>query len=128
MENVGELDAGLVAKRMGLKQVDNYVKSGVHGIDAIFKKGNKFFVVEAKGGVSGLGFSKTLDAEQMSRKWIDDAIAKMNGPLKDQLEKAVNKGNLFGLVTETPIDGATGLVLDPTYTIKHLDEIGSTLF
>lgn len=47
IENVGELGGGLVARRMGLDKVESYVKRGIHGFDGIYKKGNKYFILEA---------------------------------------------------------------------------------
>jgi RHS repeat-associated protein len=122
VERIGEMGGGLVAQRLGLKQVEGFVKQGVHGFDGIFQKGNKFFILEAKGGVADLATG------QMSQKWIRDNIQKLPEGLRRKLDAARKQGRLFGIVTKTPIDKATGAIVDPEYAIKHFDQIGGTLW
>jgi RHS repeat-associated protein len=123
-EKVGELGGGFVGRSLGLAKETRYVKNGVHGFDDVLKKGDQWFILEAKGGTS------TLAPRQMSRDWIQRNINKLptNSPLRNDLQHAFNNDKLFGLVTETRIDQATGTVLDPEYFVKSITQIGGTTF
>ena len=124
VERVGEMGGGFVAKQLGLERVESYVKRGVHGFDGIFKQGDKFFILEAKGGLG------TLDRKtgQMGQKWIMENIRKLPGGLGDDLMRAVKENRLFGIVTTTQIDDVAGSILDPEYVIKHFSQIGGNLW
>lgn len=39
---------GISSESAGLDKVESYVKRGIHGFDGIYKKGNKYFILEAK--------------------------------------------------------------------------------
>ncbi|MEX2316270.1 MAG: hypothetical protein WD669_03900 [Pirellulales bacterium] len=113
MERVGELGGGLVAKSMGLEPVTGFVKQ-YHGFDGLFKKGNQYFILEAKGGLANLA------SGQMSLSWVTKNIANLPNPLQTQLRKALADNRLFGLVTKTPLDRTTGDILDPQWALNAI--------
>ncbi|NLY01777.1 MAG: hypothetical protein GXY83_37305 [Rhodopirellula sp.] len=116
-ERIGEMGGGLVAQRLGLKPVAGFAKR-YHGFDGVFKQGNKFFILEAKGGAGALATG------QMGQKWITEHIKTLPKGLQKELNDAIADNRLFGIVTTTPIDKVAGEILDPEYTIKHFDQIG----
>jgi RHS repeat-associated protein len=121
-ERMGELGGGFVAKNLGLARDTRFVKK-YHGFDDVLKKGDQFFIIEAKGAGSELA------SGQMSRSWIKDRIENLpEGPLRNDLVYAFNNNKLFGIVTKTRFDKATGTVLDPEYVVKCIDQIGGSSF
>ena len=122
-EKVGELGGGFVARSLGLAKETRYVKKGVHGFDDVLKKGDQYFILEAKGGTS------TLAPRQMSLNWIRNNINKLpKGSLKTDLQAALRNNKLFGIVTETRIAEVAGTVLEPEYIVKSIDQIGRRTF
>jgi RHS repeat-associated protein len=135
VERIGEVGAGVVANKLGFIAVP--FKPLKHGIDGIFKYGDSFVVVEAKGGVSRLG--QTLQKSgQMSRDWIEKSIKELLDSGQDKLAKefaeAQASGKMYGMIVRTPIDkGTTGKLIDatigePEYALKHWNEIGETIW
>ena len=94
-----------------------------HGIDEVYENGGKLIIVESKGG------SSHLAKGQMSKKWIDDKIAKLkqtDPEWGNKLETARRSGNLQGMVITTRIDG--DLVQDPEFVLKDFKQIGDDAF
>jgi hypothetical protein len=134
VERIGEIGAGVVAGKLGF--VPHVFTPLKNGIDGIFKKGNQWIIVEAKGGVSDLGTTVWKEG-QMSQTWIRKSIDELRNSgqkdLANQLDVAMNSGNLFGLVTKTPLirngdDLAKATVGEPEYFFKAWNEIGEDLF
>jgi hypothetical protein len=134
VERIGEIGAGIVAGKLGfVSQVFTPLKNG---FDGIFKKGNQWIIIEAKGGVSELGTTVWKEG-QMSQKWIKESIEELRASgqndLAKQLDAAMKSNNLFGLVTKTPlirngdelIDATIG---EPSYFLKAWDQIGDSTF
>lgn len=131
VERIGEVGAGLVANKLGFITVPFTPLR--HGIDGIFKHGDSFVIVEAKGGVSKLGQTVWKEG-QMSQAWIKESIQELLDAGQDKLAKelsdAVKDGKIYGMVVRTPIDkAATGKLVDatigePEYALKHWNEIG----
>jgi hypothetical protein len=134
VERIGEIGAGIVAGKLGF--VPHVFTPLKHGIDGIFKKGNQWIIVEAKGGVSELGTTVWKEG-QMSQTWIKASIEELaesgQKGLADQLTTAMMSGNLFGLVTKTPLikngdDLAKATVGEPEYFFKAWDQIKKNIF
>ena len=95
------------------------------GIDDIgFDANGNPVIIEYKGGGSDLGQGPP---RQMSRAWIKQKIRelrKVNDPMADILEEALNNGKLTGRVYRTPVDeigrvGKTFLETNLPEIIKH---------
>jgi hypothetical protein len=74
VEKIGEIGAGIVAVKLGF--VPYVFKKSSQGFDGIFKKGNQWIIVEAKGGVSELGTTVWKEG-QMSQTWIRESIEEL---------------------------------------------------
>lgn len=124
---LGEAGAGLVTKKLDMIPTDFPVR--YHGIDGVFKKGNRLVIVESKGGASELA-ETVRDGYQMSGDWITSKIDRLlnsGDPLKmewgRELQKHMNAGTLDGMVVRTPRPG--GVVGDPVYQIKNVQGLGA---
>jgi RHS repeat-associated protein len=124
VQTIGELGAELTARAKGFKTT-NFVKR-YHGFDGIYKNGERFVVVEAKGGTGQLAEG------QMSKKWIRERIEKMiekdpgNSALAKELKQAWAENAVDGMVVTTEIVG--NKVKDPEFVYKAFKEIGDTTF
>jgi RHS repeat-associated protein len=134
VERIGEIGAGIIAGKLGFVPV--VFTPLKHGIDGIFKKGDKWIIVEAKGGVSELGTTVWKEG-QMSKTWIAASIEELRESgqedLADKLLDAIEAGNIFGLVTKTPLirngdDLAEATIGEPDYIMKAWDQIGLDIF
>jgi len=123
VQTIGELGAEFTARKKGFK-LTNFVKR-YHGFDGVYKNGERFVIVEAKGGTG------TLAENQMSKQWIRERIEKMlkdpeNGALAKDLKEAFDKNMIDGMVVTTEIAGNE--VKDPTFIIRNIKDIGEDSF
>ncbi|MDR0610387.1 MAG: hypothetical protein LBG58_09780 [Planctomycetaceae bacterium] len=144
VERIGEIGAGITARKMGFEPV--IFKPLRNGIDGIFKKGDQWIIVEAKGGVSVLG--QTVRKEgQMSQTWIEASIKELSEygkkygdqsyiKLAEDIDNALQSGKLYGMVTTTTItkqgsklnDLIDATIDEPEYVFKAWDQIGKKTF
>ena len=128
VEIVGELGAIATAERMGFKPTG--FPSRYHGIDGVMQQGDRFVIIEAKGGAGKLGQTKA--GEQLSQNWIDDKIEKLAAGLPTEVEwasklkKAKSAGDLDVLVVKTPVNG--DIVGDPVFIKKNYWDVGEKVF
>ena len=122
-EGLGEAGAIIAAQAKNFKATD--FPSRYHGIDSIWRDGDKLIIVEAKGGASALG--KTVsDGQQMSRNWIEAKIAKLRksaDPVdkkwgEDLYTASTKPGGLEAMVVKTPHGGV------PEFEHKTWSELG----
>jgi hypothetical protein len=121
---MGEAGAVIVAQAKKFEATDFI--SRYHGIDSVWKNGDRLVIVEAKGGASALG--KTVrDGDQMGRNWIRAKIDKMlrdGDPMAVDLDKAFNNGKLDAMVVNTPAGGGA-----PSFLMKDvLTEVQDNAF
>lgn len=116
---IGESGAALVAKGMGF--VSSGLKAAYHGADSVFKHGDDFILVEAKGGAGKLAEG------QLSQKWLKAKVAKIRienpGPEADALKTALDSGKLKVMLVETALDGDK--VLPPKFDLRSWTQIGA---
>lgn len=130
-EQIGEAAADAHARVHGLQSV--YTGSGAYTLDKVYKKGDTFYVFEAKGGGSTLGGKKvTVNgveefAEQGSRayleKTIQDMIKSGNAEKKAiarQLEEALEAGKIKYMVAQQKLSPTGDL---GEFAIKEFDII-----
>jgi len=101
----------------GFKRVHFHRLASGHGIDQIWRKGNIYVIVEAKGGTGKLAKG------QMSQKWIKtrtDRLKDVNPELVKKLRAAYNDGSLKGMVVTTKVEGASAFV--PQFELKNWAE------
>jgi hypothetical protein len=128
-QQLGDLGALAVGEKLGLQFVKDF-PTKYHGIDGLAKIGDKWVIVEAKGGLGQLG--KTKAGEQLSQAWIERKIAKLrslDGDFKQyakELNAARQSGNLDVLLVTTPTQGAGAFV--PTFVQKNFNQLGPKTF
>ncbi|MEM9251917.1 MAG: RHS repeat-associated core domain-containing protein [Planctomycetota bacterium] len=127
---IGDMGALATARGLGFQRVRNF-PIHYHGFDGIFKNGDRFVIVEAKGGASSLGKSVS-GVGQMSKKWIENHIKKLDQrgykSWAKKLDEARLNGKIDGMVVNTPVHEASGLVGNPTFTLKQWDDIDVRTF
>ncbi len=128
---IGELGAITTARKLGLKSVDDF-PTRYHGIDGVFEDAaGRLVIVEAKGGAGNLA-RLAAGHQQLSKQWIEQQIKTLRDKKSFQwakkLEKARTSGKLDVLLVKTPIDKATGVVADPSFTRKTIGQIGQSNF
>ena len=117
VETLGEVGARWTAKAHGFKAV-RFTRS-YHGFDQIWRRGNVFIIVEAKGGTGRLARG------QMSRRWIDRSINRVrfsNPELARKLRAARNSDRLRGMVVRTRVTGRRAF--EPEFELKRWRDIG----
>jgi hypothetical protein len=117
VETLGEVGARWTAKAHGFKAVK--FARRYHGLDQIWRRGNLFIIVEAKGGTGRLARG------QMSRRWIDRSIDRMSAlqpQLTAKLRRAQNTGRLKGMVVRTRVTGRRAF--EPEFELKRWRDIG----
>ncbi len=128
-ERVGQLGAISVARKLGFEAVENF-PTRYRGFDGLFKQGDTFIIVEAKGGAGRLG--STSFGGQLSQGWIDGHIARLRsggyGYWADQLQAAQTSNRLQALLVTTPANRAAQTVGDPSFVLKAWNEIGPSAY
>jgi RHS repeat-associated protein len=117
-EAIGELGAAWTAQAKGFKRV-KFTRATRGGFDQIWRKGNTYIIVEAKGG------SSDLITGQMSRDWIEKNITNLRNTdplLAKKLAAAADNGRLNGMVVRTRVEGANAF--NPRFVLREWDEIG----
>jgi len=118
-EAIGEIGAHFTAKQLGYKRVYFKKLSSDHGIDQIWRKGNTYITIEAKGGTGELAKG------QMSKRWIRSRIKlleKTNPRLVEKLEAAIDGNRMKGMVVRTKTKGASAFT--PRFVLRDWHEIG----
>jgi hypothetical protein len=130
VQSLGELGAISTARKLGMEPIMDF-PTRVHGIDGLFRHGDKIVIVEAKGGAGRLAVNAG-DVGQMSQEWINRQITNLQqrgefhwaGLLKQARDSRPSR--LQGLVVNTRIDGS--LALNPEFTLKNWEAIGPNRF
>ncbi|MEW4923630.1 hypothetical protein [Algibacter sp. 2305UL17-15] len=91
---------------------------GDSGIDHVFKKDGKFYIVESKYGTASLG--NTLDGRQMSEEWISAGNFQ-------RLRETVGNNITNEMIAEGYVRVISKVAEDGTTLLKRLDEFGNEI-
>jgi RHS repeat-associated protein len=115
---IGELGADWVARMKGFTRVYANDHPSGHGIDQIWRKGNTFLIVEAKGGKNC-----QLATGQMSQNWIRKNVEIIEDKkLVKELKDAIADGRANGMVVKTYTEGSDEFV--PQFVEREWNQIG----
>jgi len=119
----GDLDSSFAHKGAKLIYGGSRKGQGNGDLDLVFKKGNQYIVVEAKGGSSPLrartltsGPQVGLAARQGTRAYLQDVVMAMQGTgrtkktraIGAELENAIDQGNVTYAFVEFPLGTSRG--------------------
>jgi hypothetical protein len=126
-QTLGEVGSAIATKKLGLKPITPPFIPRTNGFDDILVKGDKIYIIEAKGATSRL--STVVDGhQQMSKRWINERIESLKVGSADErkigelLEKARGENKLHGMVVTTPAQGNNAF--RPVVEELPFDQIG----
>src|SRR5690606_32935976 len=116
-EALGEAGAEIVIHNKFPNATQVYKGSGSSNLDLIYKNGDEFLIIEAKGGQSPLRtrtLSNGLIVQQGTKAYLDDVLQAMTKKGGEQariaweIQIALNNGNVRYFKVQTPINTQGG--------------------